>query len=100
MSIVRILAVLMLTGCSSVPVVVEKPVIVEKAVTVTIPADLLARCGGKPPSLDATATNGDLLMSWHGQRSYIDCLESRLQRIREIQPRSTSASPQPPAPAR
>lgn len=91
-------AVVILAGCSpSVPRVIERPVVVEKTVQVAIPEDFLIGCAGRPPPLSTAPTpsdeadqtlptNGDLLMSWNGWKSYATCLESKLQSIRDVQP--------------
>lgn len=87
MSVLRFAALLLLAGCaSSVPTVIEKPVVIERERTIALPPDLLSDCLGAPPALEAGATNGDLLMSWQGWQSFAACLQSRLERIRELQP--------------
>lgn len=88
MSVLRLSLVVILAGCGGqrVPTVIEKPVLVERERPVALPADLVSDCLGKPPALETGATNGDLLMSWQGWQTFAACLESRLNRIRELQP--------------
>jgi hypothetical protein len=78
----------MLMGCSvPPPVIVEKPVIVDREVRVSMPPDLIQPCIGRPEDLSAvSATNGVLLVNRREWMEYAACLESKLDRVRELQP--------------
>lgn len=81
-------------ACSSImgckvppPVIVEKPIIIERQVPRDLPPDIVQPCAGRPPDFAAGAptTNGELLVNRRAWIEYSACLESKLQRVREIQ---------------
>lgn len=75
---------------STSPPIVSKPipVIVERDVYVSLPPDLLQACSGRPPALSEGLLNGDLLWIAIGlERSYVPCLEGKLESIRRLQPK-------------
>ena len=85
----------LLTACGSIPTVVTKPiaVVVEKQSYVQLPPDLIAGCQNKPPVLQQSATNGDLLWSYIGLvNSYVPCMEEKLESIRRLQPNATDTT--------
>lgn len=80
------LSLSVIVGCGSTQTLVEKPhaVVVEKEKIIPIATDLFSPCSGKPPAMPVQATNGDLLWSWVGWKSYAECLELKLKNIREL----------------
>jgi len=79
----------LISACGTSPVVVKTvPVEVVKNSYISLPAELLSACQDRPAPLKDGITNGDLrsiALAW--QNSYGPCLESKLNAIRNLQPK-------------
>lgn len=82
-----IISCLVLCGCATEVVRQPEAVIVERKIMIQLAPELLAGCPGEPQKLNSGSTNGELLAIEKAQETYIVCLSSRLQAIRDVQPK-------------
>jgi hypothetical protein len=70
-----------LAGCQHAPV--ER--VIERPTFVPLPAGCLADCPYQGPV--QLQRNGELLEAWRARGEQVECLQARLQCVRELQPK-------------